>query len=97
VLIPRDNVQHLMLRADVVDAVRRGEFRVYGIGTIDEAIALLTGVPAGVRGADGAYPPDSVNGAVERALTELATARRQFAAEAAKSGGAGSGGGERDG
>ena len=78
VLIPRDNVQHLMLRADVVDAVRRGEFHVYGIATIDDAIALLTDVPAGVRGADGAYPQDSVNGAVERVLTELAAARRDY-------------------
>ncbi|HTO58914.1 MAG TPA: ATP-dependent protease, partial [Pseudomonadales bacterium] len=83
VLIPRDNVQHLMLRADVVEAVRRGEFRVYGIGTIDEAIALLTGVAAGTRGADGAYPAGTVNGAVEAALTDFATARREYDAHGA--------------
>ncbi len=83
VLIPYDNVQHLMLRADVVDAVRRGEFFVYGIRTIDEAIELLTGLPAGVRDANGAYPPDSVNGAVERALTEFAAARREYDARGA--------------
>ncbi len=83
VLIPYDNVQHLMLRADVVDAVRRGEFFVYGIRTIDEAIELLTGLPAGVRDANGAYPPDSVNGAVERALTEFAAVRREYDARGA--------------
>ena len=56
---------------------------VYGIRTIDEAIELLTGLPAGVRDANGAYPPDSVNGAVERALTEFAAARREYDARGA--------------
>lgn len=100
VLIPYDNVQHLMLRADVVDAVRRSKFFVYGIRTVDEAITLLTGVPAGVRDTNGAYPPDSVNGAVERALTEFAAARREYDARgAAKTGDktAGTHGGVHDG
>jgi lon-related putative ATP-dependent protease len=74
VIIPESNMQHLMLREDVLDAVKAGRFRVYAIGDVDEAIELLMGVPAGVKGEDGAYPPDSVNGRV------LATLRR-FAAE----------------
>ena len=46
VLIPRANVQHLMLREDVVAAVAEGKFAVHAVGTVDEGIELLTGVPA---------------------------------------------------
>ncbi len=79
VLIPAANVQHLMLRADVVDAARAGQFHIYAIDSIDQGIALLTGLPAGARGPDGAYPEESVFGKVERRLQALAEARRTFA------------------
>jgi lon-related putative ATP-dependent protease len=78
VLIPAENVQHLMLRDDVVAAVRAGKFNVYPISSIDDAIALLTGEPAGQRDASGAYPKDSVNHGVEQRLQALAAARRRF-------------------
>jgi lon-related putative ATP-dependent protease len=78
VLIPAANVQHLMLRRDVVDAVTEGKFRVYSVRTIDEGIELLTGIPAGVRGRDGRFPPDSINGKVEAKLTAYAEAARRF-------------------
>ncbi|MQA66901.1 MAG: AAA family ATPase [Alphaproteobacteria bacterium] len=78
VLIPAANVQHLMLRRDVVDAVTAGTFRVYSVRTIDEGIELLTGVPAGVRGGDGRFPPDSINGRVEAKLAAYAEAARRF-------------------
>ena len=78
VLIPRDNVQHLMLRADVIAAVEAGRFNVYPISSVDEAIELLTGVPAGNRDAYGAFPPDSVNGRVETRLRQLAEIRKLF-------------------
>jgi lon-related putative ATP-dependent protease len=78
VLIPRDNVRHLMLREDVVAAVAAGRFNIYPVATIDEAIARLTGVAAGERDAGGAFPEASVNGRVERRLRELALARREY-------------------
>ncbi|NIQ24964.1 MAG: ATP-dependent protease, partial [Pseudomonas stutzeri] len=81
VLIPADNVQHLMLRGDVVDAIREDRFRVYPIATADEAIAVLTGVPAGPRDSEGNFPDGSVNRRVEDALRELAEQRRQFTAK----------------
>jgi lon-related putative ATP-dependent protease len=84
VLIPDDNVKHLMLREDVVTAVANGKFQVYPIASIDEAIALLTGVVAGERDAAGAFPPNTANARVERRLRELAEARRRFDAEHAK-------------
>ncbi|HEU4618285.1 MAG TPA: ATP-binding protein [Gammaproteobacteria bacterium] len=77
VLIPKDNVKHLMLRDDVVEAVREGRFRVYPITTIDDAIALLTGVPAGVRNGRGRFPKGSVNQLVEARLTEFAHKREE--------------------
>jgi predicted ATP-dependent protease len=79
VLIPAANVRHLMLREDVVQAVREGRFRIYAVGTIDEGIELLTGTPAGARGADGTFPADSINGRVERRLSAFADTARAFA------------------
>lgn len=78
VLIPAANVQNLMLREDVIGAVRDGQFNVYPITTIDAGIEALTGVPAGVRGPDGHYPPDSINGRVEARLKAIAQALRQL-------------------
>jgi predicted ATP-dependent protease len=85
VIIPQDNVKHLMLREDVVDAVERGEFRVFAVKRVDEAIAILTGLRAGERGADGQFPEGSVNALVERQLVDYATARRRFTKEATAS------------
>ena len=86
VIIPRDNIKHLMLREDVVDAVRRDEFRVFAVGHVDEVIAILTGVDAGERAEDGSFPEGSVNFLVESQLIAYATARKSFAKEATKSG-----------
>jgi lon-related putative ATP-dependent protease len=81
VLIPKDNVKHLMLREDVRDAVRRGQFHVYPIETVDEAITLLTGVPAGQRNSRGNFPPNTVNRRVEHRLEELAAKREEMSQE----------------
>lgn len=76
VMIPVANVQHLMLRADVVAACAAGQFAIYPVRTVDQGIALLTGKPAGARGADGAYPEGSINRLVEDQLKKFVTARR---------------------
>jgi lon-related putative ATP-dependent protease len=73
VIIPASNVQHLMLRADVVQAVADGQFAVYAVTSIDQAVELLTGMPAGERDALGAFPQGSVNYRVEHKLFEFAT------------------------
>lgn len=88
VAIPRSNVRHLMLRQDVVDACADGRFSIYPIATIDEGIALLTGRAAGSRSADGAFPPDSINAAVERRLRDFATVLQRFGAREGNSGAA---------
>jgi predicted ATP-dependent protease len=78
VLIPAANVQHLMLRQDVVDAVAAGQFHVYPVETIDQGLSLLTGLPAGERDESGQFPAESVNGRVEDRLIALAEAGRDF-------------------
>jgi lon-related putative ATP-dependent protease len=72
VLIPQANVKHLMLHKDVVSAVADDKFHIHAIESIDQGIAILTGKPAGERDDKGAYPPDSINYAVERQLTIMA-------------------------
>lgn len=78
VLIPQANIRHLMLRRDVRDACDDGRFAVYPVATIDEGIGLLTGVAAGAREPDGAYPHGSVNARVEDRLRAFAKVRRSF-------------------
>ncbi len=81
VLIPSANVQHLMLREDVVKACADGRFAVYPIACIEEGVALLTGLEAGERQADGAFPPGSVNRRVEDRLRSFADIRKNFIKE----------------
>ncbi|MBI5876321.1 MAG: AAA family ATPase [Chloroflexi bacterium] len=61
VLIPQSNAAHLMLRDDVVEAVRAGRFHIWTVSTIDEGIAHLTGVPAGQPDENGQFPPETVD------------------------------------
>jgi predicted ATP-dependent protease len=91
VLIPKANVQHLMLREDVVEAVKSGKFSIYAVGGIDEGIEILTGVKAGERGADGRFQAGTVNRMVEDKLTSFAERGRTFARTAGGSSDGGSG------
>lgn len=78
VLIPQRNVRNLMLRDDVVEAVRQGQFHIYAVSTVDEGIEVLTGVPAGERQPDGTYPEGTVNYLVDQKLKALAEGIRGF-------------------
>jgi predicted ATP-dependent protease len=78
VIIPASNVQHLMLRTDVVRAVEEGRFKVLTVENVDEAIELLTGVPAGEPDEEGVFPAGSINQLVTERLSELAEAQRAF-------------------
>lgn len=61
VIVPRRSASRLMLRPDVVETVREGGFHVWAVDTVDEALEVLTGMPAGSRGPDGVYPEGTVN------------------------------------
>ena len=78
VLIPHQNLRNLMLREDVVDAIRQGKFHLYAIKTIDEGLEVLTGYPAGQRQPDGSYLEGSVNYLVEKRLQELHESMRGY-------------------
>ena len=79
VLIPDANVKHLMLREDVVQACADGRFGIYAVSTVDEAIALLTGVPAGEPDDSGLVPEGSINYLVAAALAEMSAMRQSYA------------------
>ena len=78
VIIPASNVRHLMLKKEVVEAIAAEKFFVYAVAKVDEAIALLTDLPAGERGADGNYPEASLNGRVEATLARFALDLQAF-------------------
>jgi ATP-dependent Lon protease len=78
VMIPERNVGDLMLDGEVVDAVARGKFHVYPVRTVDEGIAILTGLPAGKPSKGGTYPPNTVHRAVQDRLHEMARLWRDF-------------------
>jgi predicted ATP-dependent protease len=71
VMIPRDNVRNLMLKPEVVQAVKAGRFHVWAVDKIDQGIELLTGVPAGKVRKDGSYPEGTAFRKVTDMLEEL--------------------------
>jgi lon-related putative ATP-dependent protease len=72
VVIPKSNVKNLMLKKEVVQAVKDGKFQVYAITTVDEAVTILTGMPAGERRADGSFPEGTFNFLVDKRLKDIA-------------------------
>jgi lon-related putative ATP-dependent protease len=78
VMIPSENIEDLMLRDDVIDAVSSGKFQILPISRIEEGIEILTGVRAGQRDSNGAYESNSVFGRVDRRLHEMATTLKSF-------------------
>jgi lon-related putative ATP-dependent protease len=68
VLIPRSNVKSLMLKKNVVDAVKKGEFHIYQVSTVEEGIEILTGVAAGTPDEDGNFPEGTVYRKVQEKL-----------------------------
>lgn len=71
VIIPRSNMHNLMLRPDIVKAVERGEFHIWAIDHVTEAIELFTGKPAGEPSDEGSYPIDTVFGIAQAKLNAL--------------------------
>ncbi|PIE17058.1 MAG: ATP-dependent protease [Proteobacteria bacterium] len=88
-LIPVQNERHLMLDRRVVAACAAGQFSVWSVETVDQALELLTGEPAGEPDGDGAFPADSINGKVAARLEALAKRAVTFAKAAKGEGGEG--------
>ena len=79
VMIPDSNVQNLMLKEEVVDAVKAGKFNVYSVRTIDEGIEVLTGTKAGQRQVDGTFEEGTVNYLVDKKLREMGDKLKEYA------------------
>jgi len=78
VMIPESNVQNLMLKEEVVQAVKDGKFHLYSVKTINEGIEVLTGVKAGEKRKDGSFEEGTVGYAVDKRLKEMAERLKQF-------------------
>ena len=77
VILPTTNVQNLMLDAEVLQAVRERKFAVYAVSTVEEAVALLMGKPAGEPDRKGKYPRHSVYGMIQQRLDKMREHERQ--------------------
>ena len=78
VMVPESNVQNLMLKEEVVEAVKAGEFRIYAVKTIDEGMEVLTGEKTGKRRKDGTFENGTVNDKVDKRLKAMAEKLREF-------------------
>lgn len=84
VLMPEKNLKHLMLKKDVIDAVKAGKFNIYAVKNVEEGIEVLTGVPAGEKQPDAKYPEGTINYLVSKRLKELAKNLKEFGKAKAK-------------
>lgn len=71
VIIPRDNIDHLMLSQAIIKSVEKGEFSIYSVARIEEALELLTGIPAGKKRKNGSFTPGSLYDLVDKRLESL--------------------------
>jgi lon-related putative ATP-dependent protease len=78
VIIPHTNIKHLMLKPEVVEAVKKGNFAIYGVKSIDEGISILTGIEAGEVNKKGNFQKKSINGMVVARLKELSQTLKKF-------------------
>jgi lon-related putative ATP-dependent protease len=78
VMIPESNVQNLMLKEEVLEAVKAGKFNIYSVKTIDEGIEFLTGTKAGELQANGTFEEGTINYLVNKQLTEMADKLKEY-------------------
>ena len=78
VMIPSENIEDLMLRDEVIEAVAAGKFHILPVKSLEEGIEILTGVKAGRRDANGVFESGTVYAQVDRRLHEMATTMKDF-------------------
>ena len=77
-VIPRSNVENLMLKEEVVEAIKEGQFHIYPVGMTEEGIEVLTGVRAGEKRPDGTYEEGTINFLVQKRLSEMAEQMKEY-------------------
>ncbi len=78
VIMPHTNVEDLMLRDDIIEAVAAGKFHVWPVARIEEGIEILTGATAGKRNGDGTFEKDTVFALIDARLTHMAATMKDF-------------------
>jgi lon-related putative ATP-dependent protease len=78
VIVPRRNLNDLVLDAEVVEAIKEGRFHVWAVDHVDQGIEILTGIPAGERDEEGLYPENTINFLVEERLEELSRGLKEY-------------------
>jgi ATP-dependent Lon protease len=78
VIMPESNVEDLMLRDDVLDAVASGKFHIWPVAKIEQGIEILTGVAAGKKSSEGKFEPGTVWGLIDARLSEMARMMKEF-------------------
>jgi len=81
VIIPRRNLKHLMLRDDIIEAVKKKKFHIFAVDCIDEGIEILTNMKAGKEKLDGTYPEGTINQLVDQKLYRMAEKLKEFASK----------------
>ena len=81
VIIPRSNIQNLMLEEEVVEAVREGKFHIYAVSAVDQAMEILTDLPAGEKKPDGTFEEGTLNYLVDEKLAKTVELLRSFEAK----------------
>lgn len=84
VMIPESNVQNLMLKEEIVKALKNRKFHIYSVKTIDEGIEVLTGIKAGEKNPDGTFLKDTVNYLVDKKLRKMAEKLKEFPSESTR-------------
>jgi predicted ATP-dependent protease len=80
VVVPKSNVKNLMLKEEVVAAIKDHRFHIYPVETIEEGIEVLTGIKAGTKTPDGTYPEGTINYLVQKRLAEMAESAKRYKA-----------------
>ncbi len=80
VIIPKSNERNLMLKDEVIEAVKEGKFHIWSVEAIDQGVEILTGVPAGELQPDGNYPEGTINRMVDKRLRDLVESMKKYAA-----------------
>ncbi len=78
VMMPESNVEDLMLREDVLEAVTAGKFHVWPVGKVEQGIELLTGMAAGKKNGDGKFEPGTVLALIDERLQAMARTLKEF-------------------
>ncbi|MCW8903899.1 MAG: AAA family ATPase [Sedimenticola sp.] len=87
VIIPSSNIKDLMLKEEILEAAEAGLFNVHAVDHVEQAMELLTGLPAGVPDEDGLFPEGSINYLIQLKLAEWIALRLHYAGNTLQQGG----------